>query len=211
VKMIDMTGLRFGRYTVIERAETMTGAVHWVCLCDCGTEKVVRGTHLRSGKIVSCGCYSRDMNITHAHCGTPEYRAYFNMLKRCFYENDKRYDDYGGRGIKVHGPWLNSFENFLEDMGVRPSKKHSLDRIDVNGNYTPDNCRWATKEVQSRNTRTRKDSKTGAKGVVKNNRGKYVAQIYHLRKTIRIGTYNTLEEAKRERQKAELALWGESI
>ena len=93
------------------------------------------------------------MYYTHGLSGTPEHKAWINMKSRCFNPNHPRYSDWGGRGITVCDRWKNSFENFLADMGSRPTAKHSLDRIDNNADYSPENCKWSTKAEQSNNTR----------------------------------------------------------
>lgn len=131
------------------------------------------------------------------------------MIKRCEYVNDNRYADYGGRGIQVCAEWRNSFEKFYVDMGPKPSDQHSIDRIEVNGNYEPGNCRWAVKETQERNKRPRKDSPVGVRGVVySKDSDKFVAQIYTNGTTKRIGTYKSLPEAKKARKDAEQKYWG---
>lgn len=132
-------------------------------LCTCGNTFVSGYFEFKRTKHKSCGCKIKyEARLSHG-CGsqnkgtTKEYRAWQGTKNRCYNKNNQDYKDYGGRGIKVCDRWLNSFENFLEDMGESPSKLHSIDRKDVNGNYEPENCRWATPKEQSfnrRNTRT---------------------------------------------------------
>jgi hypothetical protein len=131
-----------------------------VCQCECGNTLVVETSSLVSQNTKSCGCLRRDVTIAratkHRKRHLPEYRTWQNMIQRCTNQNRNGYADYGGRGIRVCGRWLdpeNGFLNFLEDMGLRPTEKHSIDRIDVDGNYEPSNCRWTTDWEQSRNTR----------------------------------------------------------
>ena len=116
---------------------------------------------------------------------------------------------YGERGIKVCDRWDNSFEDFYKDMGDRPSKYHSIERKNNNGNYEPDNCIWATREEQMRNTRTRRTSATGITGVeLKKGRKKYSANITVNGKTINLGCFKLIEDAQRSREAAELIYWG---
>lgn len=131
--------------------------------CDCGTEKVMRVCEVYGGRTKSCGCWKRkrmgNLNLRHGEArvdgaaSTPEWRAWSAMISRCEATTWRDYANYGGRGIRVCDRWRGSFEAFIEDMGRRPSPGHSLDRIDVNGNYEPDNCRWATLEQQANNKR----------------------------------------------------------
>ena len=126
------------------------------CICDCGKARTVDVQKLKSGQTVSCGCHSAELAskrlATHGKTGTPEHVSWVAMKARCYYEKDKSYPRYGGRGISVWEPWRISFERFLADMGPRPSPQHSLDRIDNGGNYEPGNCRWATPKEQAANT-----------------------------------------------------------
>ena len=132
-----------------------------ICSCDCGGAKRTVKHNLFAGETLSCGCLQRERakaaNTTHGEASrtiqTPEYRAWHEMKRRCFDSSNQAFAKYGGRGISVCQEWLDSFDRFLADMGRRPSPKHSIDRRDVNGNYEPRNCRWATSKEQNRNRR----------------------------------------------------------
>jgi hypothetical protein len=157
---IDLAGQRFGRLTILTREPRQPGAsgqAKWLCRCDCGTIKTVRGNALRTGATQSCGCLLHDMlvtrNTTHGLApreGRPRaYSSWANMVRRCTHTDDPRYPEWGGRGITVCERWL-SFDNFLADMGERPPGM-SIDRKDNKGNYEPGNCRWATPHEQQVN------------------------------------------------------------
>lgn len=153
-KLIDLTGKKYNRLTVIEQKEPdKRGEIQWLCECDCGNTKIVASYNIRKGLVKSCGCYQRDRVKTHGMSKTTEYLSWQHMKDRCNNPKNKHYHNYGGRGIKVCDRWVDSFENFLEDMGKKPDNSYSIDRMDVNGNYEPDNCRWATYEEQSNNMR----------------------------------------------------------
>lgn len=155
MKLIDMTGQKFNRLTAIKRIDLKK----WLFKCDCGNEKVIDSYCVRKGITKSCGCYNAEVaserGTTHGLTHTSEFHTWCAMRKRCDINkaNKEDFDLYAGRGITVCERWLNSFENFIEDMGMKPSPKHSIDRIDNNKGYYKENCRWATNKQQSRNKR----------------------------------------------------------
>ncbi len=156
----SLVGQTFGRLTVLRKDAVLErGAATWVCQCTCGKIAIVRQLNLRNGNTRSCGCYQaetrRIANRKHGKSTTREYRTWDGIKKRCRDPKQHNYKYYGGRGIKVCDRWLHSFENFLEDMGPKPTpyRSYSIDRINPNGDYAPDNCRWATAAEQERNKR----------------------------------------------------------
>lgn len=152
MRAIDIRGMRFGMLVALER---VSGGKHsrYLFQCDCGTQKTILASHVRRGNQVSCGCYGRIKFRTHGFGGTPEYKAWHALVQRCTKIDHPQYPAYGGRGIKVCDRWLRSFEAFLDDVGLRPSRAYSIDRIDNDGDYEPGNCRWATKSQQRQNQR----------------------------------------------------------
>jgi hypothetical protein len=163
---IDIAGQRFGRLTAVRQTARSSREPRrnprWLFRCDDGKEIEADKYHVLSGNTRSCGCLSIEAKVEratiHGHAArnrqTSEYRTWSGMHKRCSNPNDKEYKNYGGRGIRVCERW-NEFENFLADLGPKPSPKHEIDRFpNKNGNYDPDNCRWATKIQQANNKRT---------------------------------------------------------
>lgn len=168
MRLKDHTGLRYGRLVVLSKHQPGAGRSAWLCRCDCGTEKVIGGGNLKSCK--SCGCLARERAAamganpdyiamrrnarrTHGHRSsggkTVEYSTWLAIKRRCYDAGHKDYPNWGGRGIRVCERWNASFEDFLSDMGPRPAGRYSIDRIDPNGDYRPDNCHWTPAAMQA--------------------------------------------------------------
>jgi hypothetical protein len=159
-------GQQFGRLTVLHvsnRRDPNGSRRCSTCVCTCGKKKVVRNQSLRRGSSQSCGCLVREHAArfrTHGATDTPEYQAWRNMLSRCYNPNWPKFSDYGGRGIRVCLRWRSrgflcrGFRAFIQDMGKRPTRFHSLERSNVNLGYSPTNCKWATAKQQANNKRT---------------------------------------------------------
>lgn len=167
--LIDLTGQKYGRLTVLNRAKSVNKHTFWKCVCECGNNVVVDSYNLRNGHTQSCGCYRQEVLekarspfiTTHGMSRTRFYRIWRSMKKRCHDEKHPYYKDYGGRGISVCEEWRFSFENFycdmyqsyLEHVEKYGEKDTTIDRVDNNGNYVYNNCKWSTQLEQHRNTR----------------------------------------------------------
>lgn len=198
---LKLEGQKFGRLTVIKKVQGDGKQTSWLCECICGNQKEIRSGNLRNGHTKSCGCLPRDIllerNKSHGLSDKPEYFIWKGMKSRCNNPLADGYQNYGGRGIVICDRWLESFENFYEDMGPRPSKKHSIDRIDNSGDYCPENCRWVTRKIQGRNQRKRKGSTSKYRGVYRvKGSGRWAASIMgNLKKQIYIGRFSSEEAA----------------
>ena len=154
----DITGKTFGEWTIVSFHSKNKGrAIRWNCRCSCGSMRILMAGNFLSGKSTRCRtCSSAIRGLRErgpAYDFPREERVWTAMKQRCLNTDDHAFSRYGGRGIIICDRWLESFSNFIEDMGPRPSAKHSLDRIDNGGGYAKDNCRWATIAIQHRNTR----------------------------------------------------------
>lgn len=189
----DLTDQTFFKLKVIGRNPVNTKSNHprWDCVCECGNNVTMASGHLLDGTSKSCGCWTKVVislaNSTHRASSSPAYITWAQVKQRCLNPKHDAYHNYGGRGITVCERWRSSFENFLLDMGPRPSLQHSIDRADNDGNYEPGNCHWATSEEQNNNKRNSvyfvfNNEKLTAKQIAKKTGVNYSSLYWHLSK-----------------------------
>jgi hypothetical protein len=208
-KTTNLTDHVFGRLIVISRqGANKYRHILWLCRCECGTEKIINGSLLRSGETKSCGCLQKDIasniNRRHMMCKSKEYKAWSGIIQRCTNVNDKSFHNYGGRGIKVCDRWM-LFNNFISDMGLC-GEGLTIDRIDVNDGYHKNNCRWATTNVQAFNKRKYKSSNTEKIGVSRHGNS-YRASI-RINGEIKSKTFKNIGDAINWRKQMELLVYG---
>lgn len=210
----DLSGRRFGRLLCVESESRIMSSkrrqVYWKCQCDCGNVAFVRPQQLKEGITVSCGCYNKERVSEprkHGMSNSPEYKIFKDIKRRCEEPNRKSYKNYGGRGIKCL--W-ESFEQFYEEMGTRPSNKHTIERKNVDGDYCKENCIWTDDlSLQAYNRRPKSNSKTNIPGVTEDTAGYgYLARISVNYKRIYLGFFKSLYDAAKARKEAELQYYG---
>lgn len=151
-KLDYLIGKTISRWTILSFSHYVVNQPYYKCLCSCGSVKFVSGYSLNAETSKSCGCNQRK----HGDYRTSEFAAWREIRYRCYTKTCRAYKHYGARGISVCDRWMESYSNFISDMGRKPSPLHSLDRIDNNGDYSPENCKWSTHKEQMNNTRTTK-------------------------------------------------------
>ena len=210
-------GTKIGLLTIVSKAEpyitpsTKKKSTRWLCKCECGKEKIISQFHIKRTKnpTRSCGCLQKKAVKKHGYKDTSEYSAWNNMKDRCYNKNHQHYDKYGGRGINVCNEWKNSFEEFIKDIGNKPSKEYTLERIDNNKGYYPENCKWETKSKQAYNRRKPKNNSSGTVGVYYHkDSNKWQASINHNKTKYNLGYFTEKEEAIKARKEAELKYYG---
>lgn len=211
---LDFTGKTYFKLTVIKMLESKIGGQQKaLCRCECGNEKTTTIAKLNAGRVKSCGCLIKErastLTLSHGLSRSRIYITWNNMKNRCRNPKLKEYVNYGGRGITVCDKWLNDFQAFNDwAMANGYSDDLSIDRIDTNGNYEPDNCRFTTAIIQGRNQRVKSTNTSGTKGVSFDNyNGKWSASISVNKKRFHLGLFRNLEDAVKARKEAELKYW----
>lgn len=219
-KLNDLTGKKFGRLSVLKRAGTNSSKKPlWECECDCGIVKSIVGAALVNGTTQSCGCLRKELlsqrSKTHGLSKTRIFDIWYAMKRRCHDENQDNYQYYGGRGIKVCDRWQDflhfkddMYESYLKHVEEFGESQTTLDRVNPDKDYTPENTRWANYTTQNRNTRIRRDNKTGYRGVYRREEnGDYIAYIKVNKENISLGIFDNIEDAILSRRNAETTYW----
>lgn len=219
IKPKDLSGTRFGKLVVLDFFDWKVQPsgqrkALWRCACDCGEITVCTSSNLKSGHTSSCGCLFKEAIKTHGLSKTPEYKIFEGIIARCNNPKASYYSTYGGSGVKVEGDWAlpypYGFLNFYNDMGKRPSDKHTIERLDVTKGYSKDNCIWTDDmSLQSYNRSMDKRNKSGRTGVRFDfERNQWYASIGYKNKTIFLGRYKLFEDAVKAREEAEIKYYG---
>lgn len=205
-------GEKIGRLTVLSRAKDVGHNPFWNVICECGNQKAIQASSLRSGSVKSCGCFLAEkfgrIPEKHGMSRTKEHITWCGIVSRTQYANESTREWYFDKGIDMDPVWRMSFTKFYEDMGPCP-EGYTIDRIDPSGNYCKENCRWASIELQSINKGIFKNNTSGATGVSQTKTGSYVAYIYHNYGRVHLGTFKNIEDAINARKQAEEKYWGE--
>lgn len=205
-KADNLMNKQFGKFAVIDRAiNSKAGKSRWVCKCECGNVRIVVGSDLKSGKTKSCGCIQK----IHGHSSHRTFKIFAMMKERCYNPKSIVYKYYGGKGIKICKEWLEDFDAFyVWSLENGYSSDKTIDRIDSNRGYEPDNCRWVDKFVQAQNQKLRADNTSGVRGVKYNKaRRKWEVSIQAKGKRHYLGLFEDLDRAKQVRKEAEKTYW----
>lgn len=211
-RLIDRTNQRYGSLIVIKRVpNNKENKAMWLCECDCGNTVVVPASQLANGQKYSCGCLYKGKPILYRRTHKNKlYNQWSGMIYRCTHESASHYERYGERGVSVCKEWIESFESFADwSIANGYSDNLEIDRIDNNGNYSPENCRWVSHMENSRNRNTRKTSRSGVAGVMfREDIQKWRVSIGVNYKRINIGNFDSFDDAVAARKKAEQEYWG---
>jgi hypothetical protein len=205
-KKIDRVGMVYGRLTVLRFHGHNTHKQRcWECLCQCGNITVVSGGQLTTGNTTSCGCYLKERTTKHGGWKKSSYNTWRAMMRRCYNQKDKDFPKYGAVGVVVQSSW-HDYLSFVEDMG-EPEGAQTLHRVDPYGDYTKENCKWASPTTQARETRLSKRNKTGYVGVRQNKEGTFMAKVTVKNKAYYSKCYKTIEQAVAARKELEEKYW----